>query len=211
MLFLPWVFTFVSSPHVAELTVRMLLSVPCEHWYPSPAPVGAVLYTRDLERFDRLSKEGKKPQHFAVISAQTWGKGVDEVRRLQIVQYYTFPHLLHFLTTPQLTPAPESCRSWIQNEKKNLSFHLPFLAVAPLYIGPSVMGQEYFPLLVKNGSVSCVKSHPTGVCKRILPMTVASRLLTTEPEQKPTPSKHSSSAVPKSLLSPPDQTSCWSK
>lgn len=119
MLFLPWVFTFVSSSHVAELTVRMLLSVPCDYWCPLPAPAGAVLYTRGLGhgRFDSISKERKKPQYFAVITAQTWGKGVDEVRRLQIVQYYTFPYLLHFLTALQLTHVPEGCRSHTGNDK----------------------------------------------------------------------------------------------
>lgn len=88
---------------------------------------------------------------------------------------------------------------------------MPFLAVGPLYVGPSVMGQELFPLPVKNGNASCIKSHPTGAGERILLMTVASRLVTTEPEQKPTLLKHSSSAVPKSLLSPLDQTPCWSE
>lgn len=39
---------------------------------------------------------------------------------------------------------------------------MPFLAVGPLYVGLSVIGQEQFPLLVKNGSVSCLKSHPAG-------------------------------------------------
>lgn len=87
---------------------------------------------------------------------------------------------------------------------------MPFLAVGPLHVGPSVMGQEQFPLLVKNGSVSRKKSHPTEAWEDIA-YDSGLQTFNFRVWAKAMPLKRSSSAVPKSLFSPPDKTSCWSE
>lgn len=42
MFFLPWVSTFVSSSSITELSMEMLLKIPCDcvHWCFSPTPAG---------------------------------------------------------------------------------------------------------------------------------------------------------------------------
>lgn len=93
---------------------------------------------------------------------------MEEVRRLQIAQYYTFPYLLYFLTAVQLSHVPKCCRSHMWNEKKCLLTWvlMPFITVGPSYLDSSVTRQEQFPLLVEKGTVACINPHPSGAQER---------------------------------------------
>lgn len=127
---LPWVFTFclfishngAYNGDVAEcllwLCALMLFTDSSRVLLYTPA-FGIQKVWQDKQR-KKKKQEREIKQCFAVISAQTWGKWVDEVRRLQIAQYYAFQYLPYFLTAVQLTCVPECCRSHMCGMKKCL-------------------------------------------------------------------------------------------
>lgn len=149
---------------------------------------GAALYTQGLGygRFDSISKGGGKKKkrerkkYFAVISAQTWGKGVEEVRRLQIAQYYTFPYLLYFLTAVQLSHVPKCCRSHMWNEKKCLLTWvlMPFITVGP-FISRLICNEARTISFACWKRYCCLHKPPSlwSTGERIQLAAVASRLL----------------------------------
>lgn len=190
MLFLPWVFTFVSSSRITELRLEMLPSVSCDHvhWCFSPTPTGCcfihtgfgIWKVWQYKQRRRKKKKRERKKYFAVISAQTWGKGVEEVRRLQIAQYYTFPYLLYFLTAVQLSHVPKCCRSHMWNEKKCLLTWvlMPFITVGP-FISRLICNEARTISFACWKRYCCLHKPPSlwSTGERIQLAAVASRLL----------------------------------
>lgn len=165
----------------------MLLGVSCDCvlWCCSLTPAGCCFthvgfgIGQVWQYKQRREKKGKK--YFAVISAQAWGKGVEEVRRLQIAQNYTFWYPLYFSTAVQLTVFPSDTGLTCGMDKLSYQLGAPacYWSCSRSFISrPTCKGARMV-------SFACWKRH-CFVCKtpslwstveRILLMTVTSRLL----------------------------------